>query len=120
MNNDDMMAILNILFRNFEISRKKTKDVALSYDQTVLIEAKTDVAKDLLGMFANRKTKLSNKLKYKQKNKVTVSSYILKEQIDLLQASDKDITITIGKDQPLKLENKHFCIFVAPKEKDIL
>jgi len=39
----------------------------------------------------------------------------IKKYIDALSVVDKNILLTVKKDVPLRLENKHFIVYIAPK-----
>ena len=83
------------------------------------IRANTEEAKRVLSRFKEKDSKFKiPELNYEHDGKLAVSSYdneYLKLIIGLMDTIEEKSKITINKDFPMMLENKHFKVILAPR-----
>jgi len=86
-----------------------------------LISAKTDLSKEVLRFFVQKedyKEKDLNEFNYSDNSGITTTAlsieYMIKI-INLLKIDDDKVLISTKKDYPIKLENKHFIVILAPR-----
>ena len=96
------------------------KDVCITDPANVCgVYGKTEEAKRMLCLFQEEKATCREIPKYeydcKEIAKARFSMEYIKKIMAIIEIDTESVAITIGKDFPIKIENKHFCFILAPR-----